>query len=233
MQSRTALLRLLIAVALIAAACSGSDDTTTDTTTTDTTTAQTSAATTEAPGSTTTSPLDTPPDTAPPSPAKQLLDNAIRLVGDSYLFTSEVSVNGELVSAASGRNVGNGAELQLDQQSTSIIYRSLGEQRWVLSSEAEDWVQLEDSQDSASPLAGLGQPTEIEIVSDDGATVELLGTYDPAVLSLDSPGLLKVSLTVVDDILTGIDFSDEIAGGEISLVATFTPQDDLEPVVAP
>ncbi len=228
MHSRTALLRLLIAVALITAACSGSDDTTTDTTT-----AQTSAPTTEAPQNTTTSLAETPPPTSEPSAADQILAEAIDLVGDSYLFTSEVTVNGEIASTASGRNVGDAAELQLSQQATTLTYRSIGEMRWVQSSEDADWVQLEDSEESASPLSGLAQPTELLVISDDGSTVELLGTYDPAVLSLDTTGLLEVSLTIEDGVLASLDFSDEIGGGQIALRATFTPQDDLDPIVAP
>lgn len=222
------LLPLLGITAIAITACGGTSSAASTSTTTEATpvTTQVSVATTSEAASI---PVEVAPDT--PSP-QAILDEAISNLGGSYLFSSEVVVDGVVASLAQGRNVGDATEVRLDQEDTSLIYRSIGDQRWVLVPD-ESWVQLADSTVSTSPLAGLDLPKSVALISTDNGVTILSAVYDPSVLSLSTPGDLTVTLTITNGVLTNLDYRDELADNVIELHSTMTPESDLEPILAP
>jgi hypothetical protein len=163
-----------------------------------------------------------------------LLSDALSALGDSYVFTSEVSLDGEIVSAGLGRSVDGATEVALDQQGTTLTYRAIDVRRWV-ETPGGAWESLADSTESVSPLAGLGLPNAIEVVSVDGAVTTLSATYATDTLSMSTSGSLEVTLTltVTDGVLASVTYEGELDGQQVQMISTFAPSADLEPIADP
>lgn len=161
-----------------------------------------------------------------------VLESALESLGSSYAFESEIIVNGERASLAIGRHVDGAIEVDLEQEGTTLVYRSVGGERWILAP-GGTWEQLGDDATPIDPLDGLRTPTNLSIDDESDDTVTLRATYAAGVLSLPESGDITVSMSVVGGVLANIDFSGDISGRAVELHTTFAPAPDAEPVLPP
>ncbi len=223
-------LAIIVAVTLPIAACSSGGHTATDSTgqtgQTDPTSPSTSATsiTTDTPTSANTSPLV--------SDAYDRLNSAIAGLGTEYTFETHTLIDGVEVSVATGRRVGDATEIALTQQGSTILYRTIGSNRWVQLPGGQ-WNPLPNTNAPGDPLQQISQPKQLVITVGGDSTTTMLATYDAATFSLTNASELTVTLTLTNNTLTAIEYETNQSGRLVHIGSVFQPAVNLEPIAAP
>ena len=160
------------------------------------------------------------------------LNEAIAGLGTEYTFESRTAIDGVEVSVATGRRVGDATEITLTQQGSSILYRTVGAQRW-LQLPGGQWKPLTNTNAPTDPLKQIGEPKQLVITVDSELAMTMLATYDPATFSLPSTEELTVTLTLTNHTLTEIEYDTTQSGRVVHVGSTFQPATSLDPIVAP
>lgn len=218
--ARISTVRLLVPLLALVTACGGSSDPSTD------------AAPVGSDVSSSEATSEATADAQEAADPNELLASAIDGLGSTYGFRSEVTLDGERASLAVGRRVLDGLEARLEQQSTTVWYRSIAGRRWVQKPDGT-WDRLTDNPGLVDPIAQLKSPSAVRLVAVDGSTVTLDATYPASVFGLPQSDDLVVTLTVLDDVLSSVEYSSEFEGKAVELHSEFTLDVDGTPIVEP
>ena len=158
------------------------------------------------------------------------LSSAIARLDGGYAFTTAVSVDGKVATQAIGRWIGGSSEFVVTTNGTSITYRSLPPNSWVLQA-GQGWVQIDGSIPSGSPLDALRSPGQVSLTGNTGGAQDLTATYPAAALGLAGSGTVPVQIHLAADGSLTATYSAPT--GSATSTTTITPQPDQAAIVAP
>lgn len=157
---------------------------------------------------------------------------AIDELGTTYRFTTVLSLDGETVSSAVGYNAESSTEVELTQQDTTLVYRTVGQERWVQRPNGS-WEALLNPDSVRNPVDPLRSPLHVESESLDGSSSLLRATYKAETFGLSSGEPLTVEVVVTDGVLASIHYEGALDGADVVLESTFVVDADVPPIVAP
>ncbi len=189
------------------------------------------ATTTTGDNVTTTTAATVTPTTAAPDPAALLAD-ALGQYSAGYEFTATITVNDQATTVQTGRWLNGSSQLMISSGDGEVEYIVTGGGQWSRLPDAE-WAEVEGSPaTAASPLAAMGTPDSLELVSSDGGITVVRAVYPAAALGIDGEPVVT-SLSFENGALTQVAFEAEISGVAARSVTTLAPLSDTSPIVAP
>ncbi len=219
----------LLLVGGLVTACSSSESSSTST---PAVTAPTSPTSTDPPS---TLAQATVPPTAPtiapvPPDGSTLLQQAFDLAAPGYHFVTTATVNGSVVSAAEGDQIGTGTRLTVTVQNATLGYIILPEGSWIL--EGDSWKELDDPPPVSDPISALRAPLSVSVTAFTPTAATLLASYPAAALALEGDQPVDVTFEIESTMLRSITY---VAPSAIpaSVRADISPLVDTSPVVDP
>ncbi len=161
-----------------------------------------------------------------------LLQQALFGLSAGYHFTSLVVVNGAQTLLADGDRIGADTRLNLASNGVIVSYIVTASGSYALP-EGGEWELLDVAPATADPIAALGAPTAVGVLSDDGTTVRLRVTVPALALGVGADGSADVDVVLTSGVVTEVDYSAPVDGGVATVATTIGPVVDATPIVAP
>ncbi len=212
-----------IALSLVVAACSSSTDGAASSTTAAPVASSTATTSTTAPNA----PTPAPPTLDPAT----VLAEALAAYAGGYEFSGTATVNEQEASIVSGRWIDGASQLLIRSGSGEVEYLITPEGQWARLPEGE-WEELEGPPPTDNPLAALGTPTSLEVLSAAENTVRLRGVYSAEALGLTGDPI-EVQLVVTDGSLVEASYTVNVDGNSGTSVTTFSNPTDTTPITVP
>ncbi|MFI5225739.1 MAG: hypothetical protein ACHQ3P_03590, partial [Candidatus Limnocylindrales bacterium] len=123
---------------------------------------------------------------------------AFTTLGDGYAFDTTITVAGTVATEAKGRWTSGNSEFVVTTGGTSITYRTIPPNSWVLEA-GKPWVAVDGQIPSGDPLDALSKPTSAEVISTDASGTRIAAVYPAASLGLAGSKPVSVDLTIAPD----------------------------------
>jgi hypothetical protein len=169
------------------------------------------------------------------SPAAALdgqLVAAFDAFADGYRFVAEVTVGDSVATHADGRRVGGNAEFTVKATGSSVTYRTVGANAWVLRP-GTDWVAIDGSKTDPDPLAALRAPASVQAGPPVAGAASLVATYPAAALGMKGTDELSVSIVIHEDGMVEAAYTVDTSAGPATSRTTFSALTDTTAIVAP
>lgn len=147
-----------------------------------------------------------------------------------YSFKTSVNLAGKLATQASGRWIGGASEFTVSANGTSITYRSLPPNSWVLQT-GQGWVEVDGTIPGGSPLDALATPVQVSLVVGNGPGLDFRAMYPAARLGLAGNGTVAVDIVLASDGSITATYTDP--AGSATSTTILTPDPAQVPIVAP
>ena len=185
------------------------------------------------PGSSSTSPSTTlgasGASSSAHSAAAATLQAALASLTAASEFTSSVTVDGAVVTAVTGRSVGNATMLSVTTADRTVEYVRVPPTAWARES-GGTWVVVDASQAPDSPIAALAAPLSVALKQSD-TTTTLTATYPAAALGLTGDPA-SVTITISGSTVT-FEYRETQEGRTVVSTTTLKPATDSSPILAP
>jgi hypothetical protein len=222
---RSAVAVSVVAVMLLASACSGSDEPSSDS-----------------------GPVETAsdPTTGSAVDGAALLQTAVDELADSpYHFLTVVTAGGGVALQAEGDQIGDGSRFVVLRDDASVEYVVTADGTWV-KPDGEEWRRSDIEATTANPVPALAAATTVTVESTDdspagsttagstaGSTVVLVASVPDAALGYEGDRAIEVTVTLLDGAIDQVQYFTTVQGLEASLLTRVGPVTDDAPVVAP
>ncbi|MGH2513334.1 MAG: hypothetical protein ACRDGQ_11665 [Candidatus Limnocylindrales bacterium] len=147
-----------------------------------------------------------------------------------YSFKSSVSLGGKVATQASGRWIAGGSEFTISTNGTSITYRSLPPNSWVLQA-GQGWVEVDGTIPGGSPLDALATPVQVSLVVGNGPGLDFRAMYPAARLGLAGDGTVPVDIVLASDGSITATYTDP--AGSANSTTILRPDPAQLPIAAP
>ena len=161
--------------------------------------------------------------------AQAILDAALASLGDASEFTSNVTLDGAVVTSATGRTVGQATKLTVTAGGRTVEYARVPPKAWAREP-GGTWVIVDASQAPDSPLAALAAPLTIVAGPGDPAT-SLTATYPATALGLTGDPA-TVTVTIAGSVVT-FEYRKTTSGRTVVSTTILQPATDTSPILAP
>lgn len=180
------------------------------------------APTTQAPGA-----------TAAPVDGAALLQQALAATAGGYHFNETATVDGTVALTVDGDRLTDGARVAVSSSSGLVYYVITPDGTWLMPQNGE-W-EVDDSDPPAvDPIDALKSPSAVNVVGNDGTTVQLAVTVPLSSLGIPAGGDGSLQVAIVGGSLSTITYSTATADGKTAATTTIIgPVVDSSPVVPP
>jgi hypothetical protein len=157
---------------------------------------------------------------------------AIGAVGDSYTFETIVVVGQTVLTEVSGRVDGDSSTYIVSTGGSAVEYVVTPEGRWVREPD-EAWVPLREAAPGSNPLAVLLDPDDVAVTGEVGTTTILTATYAGSDLEIDAD-TVSVEFVVSGGLVTSLSYDAPTASESVASVTTvIAPTPGAEPILPP